>query len=153
MYSKILSTKTEGNVMTAKEYLWQCIDLDARIKSKHQRIAMLKDRATRTTGIIKMAKVSGTPINNQLEDAVCKYVDLQAELADDIERFVSLQREVSDVIERIENTDLRTVLEYRYLSMCSWDEIARKMNFCSRWIMRLHDKALKAIEIQFPSVI
>jgi DNA-directed RNA polymerase specialized sigma subunit len=132
--------------MTAKEYLMQAINLDKYIQAKRYRIAMLKDRATRVTGMISVFKVKDTKIHSPLEDSVCKYVDLQAELANDIERFYDLQREISEVIEKVGNNDRRALLEYRYLSMCSWDEIAKLMMYSSRHVTRIHAEALKAVK-------
>ena len=133
--------------MTVKEYLSQVHDADKIIRAKHRQINMLKDRAERAVSSMAALKVCSPGSHSLLEDAVSKYVDLQAEVAGDIKRFYDLYREIGAVIAKVEDADHRALLTYRYLSFYSWEQIAAEMNYSLRQIYYLHGDALKKIAV------
>lgn len=133
--------------MTAKEYLSQVYALDRHIDALHERVAMLKERATRATSMMNAFRTSGTDVHSKLEDSVCKYVDLQVEIAEQIKRFYDLQNEVSDVINALPDEDTRILLTYRYLSFLPWESVAVKMGYSGRHVTRLHAKALDCVNM------
>lgn len=133
--------------MTAKEYLSQAYRLDQRIDSKIAQIASLNDLATKCT-----ATLTGMPRNpnrggSTMADAVCKIVDLQEEINRDIDRLVDLKREIVAVIKAVENPEYQVMLEKRYLSFQTWEQIAVDMNYSIQHIYRLREKAYAAVQV------
>nr|DAV87634.1 MAG TPA: Protein of unknown function (DUF1492) [Caudoviricetes sp.] len=133
--------------MTAKEYLSQAYRLDQRIDSKIAQVASLNDLATKCT-----ATLTGMPRNpnrggSTMADAVCKIVDLQEEINRDIDRLVDLKREIVAVIKAVENPEYQVMLEKRYLSFQTWEQIAVDMNYSIQHIYRLREKAYAAIQV------
>ena len=132
--------------MTSKEYLSQARYLDMRINSKLDQIESLHELATRCTSTI-----SGMPHNpnrggSPMADAICNIIDLESEINADIDKLVDLKREIVGVIKRIDNVELQTLLEKRYLCFMQWEQIAVDMCFSIQHVYRLHDRALKEVE-------
>ena len=133
--------------MTAKEYLSQAYRLDQRIDSKIAQVASLNDLATKCT-----ATLTGMPRNpnrggSTMADAVCKIVDLQEEINRDIDRLVDLKHEIVVVIKAVENPEYQVMLEKRYLSFQTWEQIAVDMNYSIQHIYRLREKAYAAVQV------
>jgi hypothetical protein len=49
-------------------------------------------------------------------------------------------------LSQVHDTNCLMLLELRYLSFKSWDDIAAEMHYGSRWVHILHSKALSAVE-------
>lgn len=131
--------------MTSKEYLSQARYLDMRINSKMDQIESLHELATRCT-----STMSGMPHNpnrggSPMADAICKIIDLESEINADIDKLVDLKREIVGVIKRIDNVELQTLLEKRYLCFMQWEQIAVDMCFSIQHVYRLHSEALDAV--------
>ena len=132
--------------MTAKEYLKRAWNVDQRINSKLHQLDSLKDMATKATSTLGTEPVSGTRNVQRMADTIDNIVALENEINDDIDRLVDLKRNVIKTISKVQDTNCLTLLELRYLSFKSWDDIAAEMNYTSRWVHIMHSKALAAVE-------
>lgn len=132
--------------MTAKEYLNQAYRIDQRVNSKLHQVESLRDLATRATSTLGTEPVSGTRNVHRLEDTIDKIIDLENDINSDIDRLVDLKRDVMVTIGKVQDPNCQMLLELRYLSFKSWDEIADEMDFGSRWVHILHSKALAAVD-------
>lgn len=133
--------------MTAKDYLGQARFLDTRIDSKIQQVSRLRDLATKCTSTLSDMPKNPSPNQSNMENIICKIVDLENEINSDIDRLVDLKREIVGVIKEVENTDFQTLLEKRYLSYLTWEQIAKDMGFGIDNIFKLHRLALKNVKI------
>ena len=79
-----------------------------------------------------------------MADTINRNIDLQCEINKDIDNLVGLKEEISQVIAGVEQTDLRMILEKRYLCFHSWEKIASEMFYDLRWLHRLHGRALES---------
>lgn len=129
--------------MNAKAYLSQAFRLDQQINSKLEQVSALRQLATKATASIHAERVSGTTHRSPMENAVIKLIDLEYEINSDIDRLVDLKRELNALILSIDNHAYRIVLELRYLSDNTWEEVANVMGYDLRWVYRLHGKALQ----------
>ena len=132
--------------MTAKEYLNRAWNVDQRINSKLHQLDSLKDMATKATSTLGTEPVSGTRNVQRMADTIDNIIALENEINDDIDRLVDLKRDVIKTISKVKDTNCLTLLELRYLSFKSWDDIAAEMNYTSRWVHIMHSKALAAVE-------
>lgn len=137
--------------MTAREYLSQTYYLDQRINSKIEQVESLNDLAKKAG-----CAISGMPRNpdravSSMANAVEKIVDLQAEINADIDRMVRLKAEIMKVIRQVDDPELQTLLEKRYLNFHTWGQIAADMGYNVRHLYRIHDRAL--LEIKIPKVV
>jgi len=130
-------------MVDAKEYLSQAFQLDQRINSKLEQVSMLRDLALKTTSVLQDDKVQSTKQQSPMESALVKLMNLEEEINDDIDQLIDLKRELATFVAEIENPSYRLLLELRYLSGSTWEEVAAMMGYDVRWVYRLHRKALK----------
>lgn len=82
-------------------------------------------------------------VNN--ENTLCEIITLRKRLADEIDRLVASYGRVKTAVSEVEHKEYRILLELRYLTYKTWEEIALDMNYSLRHIMRMHEKALCAM--------
>ena len=131
--------------MTAKEYLGQAYRIEQRINSKLEQVASLRELATKATSTLRHGKSTSGKTVQPMSDTIAKIVDLEAEINRDIDHLVDTKREIISVIKRIQNPEHQTLLELRYLCFKTWAEVSIKLNLDSRWVRRLHDRALREV--------
>lgn len=133
--------------MTPKEYLEQAIYLDQRINSKLTQVENLRSLATKVTTVYSDSPHSPAPDCQRLEKTIAKIVDLENDINKDIDTLVDLKKEITETINEIPDLRQRTILEMRYLSFRTWEQIAVDLNFSIQHTYRIHDEALKKISI------
>lgn len=132
--------------MTAKDYLSQAYRIDQRINSKLEQVQSLRDLAEKAS-----ATLSDMPRNpslniHRMQDFLAKALDLESEINTDLCRLIDTKREIVTVIKCVENRELQTLLELRYLCFKTWEQIAVELHFDLRWVHRLHNRALNEVE-------
>ena len=133
--------------MTVKEYLGQAYRLDQRINSKLEQVLSLRDLTTKATATMSDMPGGGSQNVYKMQDIIGKIVDLEDEINADIDRLVDLKREMVAVIKAVENPEYQTLLELRYLCFKTWEQIAVYMGYESRYLHKLHQRALNACTI------
>jgi len=63
----------------------------------------------------------------------------------EMERLVKIKREIVDAITSINDPELQAILELRYLSYHSWEQIAKDLGYGIDNVFKLHRKALERI--------
>lgn len=76
---------------------------------------------------------------------ISKIVDLETEINTEIDKLVEKRKEIESVIRAVEDSTLRTLLEYRYINGKKWEEIALMMGYDYRYILKIHGKALSLL--------
>lgn len=132
--------------MTAKEYLGQAYRLDQRINSKLEQVLSLRDLTTKATATMSDMPGGGSRNVYKMQDIIEKIVDLENEINADIGKLVDLKREMATIIKAVENPEYQTLLELRYLCFKTWEQIAVDMQYATRNIYKLHDRALETIK-------
>lgn len=133
--------------MTAKEYLRQAYLLDQRIDSRIEQLHSLKELALKCTSVVTGMPHSPNKGESRLEDTVTKIVDLQTEINRDIDRLVDLKRDIVQVIGEVDNPVYQALLEKRYLSFMSWEQLAGEMSISVVYAFKLHKRALAQVKI------
>ncbi len=131
--------------MTPKEYLEQAVYLDQRINSKLTQVENLRSLATKVTTVYSDSPHSPAPDCQRLEKTIAKIIDLENDINKDIDRLVDLKKEITETINEIPDLRQRTILEMRYLSFRTWEQIAVALSLDLSWVHRLHGRALKKI--------
>ena len=131
--------------MTPKEYLEQAIYLDQRINSKLTQVENLRSLATKVTTVYSDSPHSPAPDCQRLEKTIAKIIDLENDIDKDIDALVDLKKEITETINEIPDLRQRTILEMRYLSFRTWEQIAVALSLDLSWVHRLHGRALKKI--------
>ena len=133
--------------MNTKDYLSQAYRIDQRINSKLAQVMSLRDLLGKATGTLSGAPKAATPNPHTMEDTIAKMVDLENEINEDIDTLVDLKAEIMRRIKRVENTEYQTILELRYLCFKRWEVIAVELGYDLRYLYKLHDQALEAINL------
>lgn len=135
----------------ARTYLEQAYRIDQRINSKIEQVASLHNLATKANSTL--TDMPGSPNRNihRMEDIIVKIVDLENDINQDIDMLVDLKTEIMQVIKKVDDLELQTLLEQRYLNFRTWEQIAVDMGYNVRHLYRMHDKALMAVIV--PKVV
>lgn len=134
-----------GNyTMTAKQYLKQAYRLNELINSDLEEVAQLRTMVTSISSLdIKSDVVSSSKnTSSPFEKTIIKILDLENKINVEIDQYIDLKNEIKDQINAIEQSDLRLILQKRYLNFQKWEQIAVDMNYGYQWIHKLHNIAL-----------
>lgn len=135
--------------MTAKEYLNRYRRLNVYIDCKLEQIAQLRALAARVSPTRGSGNTGNT--SDRVGITVAKIVDLERTIDREIDKLITIREEITDVISTIDDTDIRTLLEYRYINGWSWRRIAAKMHYSEKHVTGyLHRKALHDIQKLIP---
>ena len=133
--------------MTAQEYLSQAYMIEQQIRSKQAQIESLRALASCITPRpTDQEPVSHTRNVHSMEDTVLKIIEANRELAVQIDALVDKKIEISRIISRVENVEFRLVLEKRYLTFCTWEEIAADLHYSVRTAQRMHGRAMEEVQ-------
>jgi len=135
-----------GEGMDIREYLGMCSKLDGIINSKLEYLERLKSLIYKTSNMSDV-RVSDSSKDNT-ERLIVKIIDLQDEINRDIDSLVDLKREIRELISKVEPFELRSILDLKYVCGLRLEDVALKLNYSIRHIMRLHAKALSEAEKQ-----
>ena len=133
--------------MTKKEFLNQYLNAEKEIGIKLDQKARLRELSTKITQTLTPDKVKSNS-ENRLESSVSKIVDIEREIGASIDQLERTRLQVESVINSVPNVNQRNVLRLRYISGMKWEQIAVKLNYDYRWVLRLHGKALNKIAIE-----
>ncbi len=136
--------------MDPKEYLSRYHDLGISISAKLAQLERLREQATEITQILSPVRVQTSRDQNKASDLVCQIINMEMEIGETIKSMEQARKEIEEAISKVENCTLRSILEYRYLAEMKWEKIAVTIDYDYRWVLRLHKKALKAIESHIP---
>lgn len=133
--------------LSAKEYLSQAYRIDQRINSKLEQIRSLRILAEKAgTALSEVPPDKNTRNVHRMEDVLCEMIDLESEIKTDMTDLIHLKREVVTIIKCVEQPELQTILELRYLCFKTWEEIAVELHLDIRWVHRLHNRALNEVD-------
>lgn len=132
--------------MGAKEFLEQVYYIDQHINSKLEQITTYREMAKKATSLLTDMPKSKNSITSPMEEVICRMVDLENEINDDIDVLVDLKREIIDTIRKVARQEYQILLELRYLCFKAWDQIANKMGYDTRYLLKLHLRALEQFE-------
>lgn len=140
-------TEGEEKRMEAKAYLERARNINIQIDSKLEQVSALRQLAIKASSTISPVPPSGTPDPHRLEKTITRMMDMEHEVDEDIDHLVELKADIMKVISRVPDDRERVVLELRYLAFKDWASIADTIGLHIRQVYRLHDEALKYIEI------
>ena len=140
--------KMSGEIaMTTKEYLKQAYRLDQKINSGIEEVARLREMVVSVTNSGFGEKVqTSRSTEASFVKSIEKIIALEERINEEIDLYVNLKTKIIEVIHGVEDVDCRSILEKRYLRYMSWENIAAEMAYSESWVLKLHRRALKAVE-------
>ena len=127
--------------MTAKEFMKQ----HERIVEKIRQVEIQIYDIEQTLGIKGVnydSQPHGSGISQVTESTATKLIELREVQRDLVDKLWTKRIEIERVIFMIENATLAELLQRKYIRLQKWDDIATDMEFDSRYIYKLHGKAL-----------
>lgn len=128
------------------KYLSRYITLNRRIDRLLEEKAKWWSLCLKTTPNLSQAPgggESGSPVERPMD----KVLEIEAEINREIDELQEVCRGIKTVLGQLEDDTLRLLMEYRYLDGLTFEEIAVKMHYSWRWVIKLHGKALAEIKI------
>ena len=132
--------------MTAKEYLSQALTIDQRINDKLEQVSRLRGMATKVTTTMNDMPRGSSPNPQKMESVIARLIDTEKEIDDNIDQLVDLKLDIMNTIWQVEDVNCRLVLELRYHSFKSWEQIASELNVTVRWVHKLHARGLAVVD-------
>ena len=127
------------------EYLAQARHIDGLIQAKLEQIAQLRASITRGTAMLSDMPHGG-PMRDWT-DTAARVADMETELREQINLMIDVKGEITEAILTVPDMELRTLLNYRYLTGWSWGRIADAMHYDRATIWRKHKEAMAAVKI------
>jgi DNA-directed RNA polymerase specialized sigma subunit len=129
--------------MTAREYLGQLYQRDIQIDSRLAELERLQELSTQITTRLRPVAVQGGRRADRVASTIAKMVDLDNEINDEVDAYVDLQAEMRGRIDALCNEDYRILLRLRYINYMTWEQIAEQMGRSTQWVYVLHKRALE----------
>ena len=135
--------------MNAKEYLNQTLQINQEIDVMLERLRELRSLATKATATVTDMPSGPTRSTDRLENIVLKIVAQEEAIDAEIDRLIGLREEIAEQIHKVGSGKARRVLQLRYLCCMPWCDVASKMRLNLRYTHRLHDTAIRELDVIF----
>lgn len=131
--------------MKAKDFLGQLKKLDTMIANKLIEKEQWRVIASGSTAQTGGERVQSSGNLHKMEDAICRYIDMEAEINECIDRLIDAKREVLRVIEQLNATEY-DVLHKIYVQYLIFDDVAAAYDKTYSWATTVHGRALKNVQ-------
>lgn len=133
--------------MDTKKYLEQLSMIDFEIKSKLMEIDDLTELTKKLSGVTDNMIIGADRSKGIFSPAMQKIVNLQTVYSQDMAELLGRKDSIIKAIEAVENDTYRAILQMRYVQRIQWQSIADELGYDLRHVYRLHNAALKAIQL------
>lgn len=131
--------------MTAKEFMKQHERIVEKIRQAEIQIYDI-EQTLGVKGVNYDSQPHGSGISQVTESTATKLIELREVQRDLVDKLWTKRIEIERVIFMIENATLAELLQRKYIRLQKWEDIATDMEFDSRYIYKLHGKALVEVD-------
>lgn len=131
--------------MTAKEFMKQHERIVEKIRQAEIQIYDI-EQTLGVKGVNYDSQPHGSGISQVTESTAIKLIELREVQRDLVDKLWTKRIEIERVIFMIENATLAELLQRKYIRLQKWEDIATDMKFDSRYIYKLHGKALVEVD-------
>lgn len=128
-------------MMTAKEYMKQHERVVEKIRQTEIQIFDI-EQTLGIKGVNYDSQPHGSGISQVTESTATKLIELREVQRDLVDKLWAKRIEIERVIFMINDATYAELLQKRYIRLQKWESIATDMKFDSRYIYKLHGKAL-----------
>lgn len=132
--------------MKAKDYLQQVEKLDKIIRNKLIEKEQWKSMAISTSTSSEGERVQTSGSKHKMEDAVIRYLEIEAEIDACIDRFVDKKQEIIHTIEQLPPVEYDLLHKVYIQYMTLYDVSAAYGDKSYSWTTTVHGRALKHIQ-------
>ena len=131
--------------MTNKEYMSRAFLISKRLKARRQRLAYLKSLVGTTNQVLSGMPKGSPSSTSYLEDQTVRILDLERAIDQDEKDLAAARHEIAAAISGLNNENLISILQMRYLDYLCWEDIMASMDYCRSYLYELHGRALRQI--------
>jgi len=133
--------------MDTKEYLSQYRDAVRKIDKLKKEVEYYTHMSNTVPGMnFDQVRVDGTrKLDAPFTKWIHKALDCEFKIKEIENQIPAIKDEIIITIEKLEDTELKSVLIYRYIDWLSWSEIAKEMYCSYATVRRKHSQALEQI--------
>ncbi|MDE6005500.1 MAG: DUF1492 domain-containing protein [Oscillospiraceae bacterium] len=84
---------------------------------------------------------------NCTEDALIRLAETERRTQEKLVKLVKIRDEIVRAIEQVEDSDMQSILVWKYLNYYTFEQVAEKMHYSLITIRRKHKQALDEIEL------
>lgn len=128
--------------MRAKEYLSRAFLIAKKIEARQKQLEFWKNNPPYATPVISDMPKGTSSVKSMIEEHSLRVMDLENLIASMMEELSVARKESESLIASINDPQSETLLEMRYLSFMSWDNISSVFGITARSVFRLHSQAL-----------
>ena len=136
-----------------KRWLIRYRDIDDEIDELLDERRRWMEVATKITATGGDGMPGGGSERGALENAAIKCADISAQIDSKISEMVMVRREIRKSISHVRDHRYRRLLRLHYISGMTFEEVADKMHYTVRWILKMHGQALAAVRINEDIVV
>lgn len=85
-----------------------------------------------------------------MEEQAVRILDLERAIDQDERSLAATRSEIAAAINSINNENLATILQMRYLDYMRWEDIMASLDYCRSYLYELHGRALRAVKQKGP---
>lgn len=85
-------------------------------------------------------------ISDKTGNLAVKIADKKAEIARGNNELYDILSEVKAVIDLVEKRKYKRLLHLRYIEGLRWEQVAKELNYDTRWTLKLHGQALLIVD-------
>lgn len=130
-----------------KEFLQQYHWAELEERRLERELERWRARAEKVTPAYSQAPASGGDVRPG-EDVLLRLGDLAVELTHQRDKLIQLRRKIGAAIDAVPDARLRELLRLRYIDELSFEQIAVRMGYSWRQVIRLHGAALTKVVIE-----
>ena len=131
--------------MNAKDFLQRFKKLDKLIENKTVEAEQWHAIATNTTSNMSGERVDSSPNPHRTEEAIAKYMDLEAEAKRCVDAFIAAKLDAIRVIEQLSATEY-DILHKIYVQDFTLQDVAFKYGRAYTWATTTHGRALAHVQ-------
>lgn len=131
--------------MTAKEFMKQHERAVEKIRQLEIQIYDI-EQTLGIKGVNYDSQPHGSGINQVTEATATKLIELREVQKDLVDKLWTKRIEIERVIFLMEDATFAELLQRKYIRLQTWESIAADMKFDSRYIYKLHGKALVEVD-------
>ena len=131
--------------MTNKEYMNRAFEISRRIKARKRRLAYLKAQVGASNHEFSGLPKGSPSVTSVLEEQTVRILDLEMAISQDEKALADARAEIATAIGGINNENLATILQMRYLDYMQWEDIMASLDYCRSYLYELHGRALRMI--------
>ena len=133
--------------MTVKEYLSQAFTIDRILRMRQTQIEELEAKRFFIGTTLDGVAVKTGHRKDRIGNLSAKLLDMIDDYIQDTERLLSLKAEIKGLIDKLDNQTHRLILTERYINLKRWEDVAADNNYSWQHVHKLHNQALRSVEI------